>query len=150
MPDTKLRSGAEVGREEVEAPTPAPVPRGITFRAVLLGFLLVPVNTLWVVYSEAIRYAAHPTTTSLFFNVVFSVCVLVALNALLKKYVPRWAFHQGELLVIYTILSLGTAMAGHDLLQVLVSTISYAHRFATPDNKWEALFFRDLPTYLMV
>jgi uncharacterized protein DUF6785/uncharacterized protein DUF6784 len=126
------------------------VPRAITARAVILGFLLVPLNTFWIVYTEVVRYAAHPTTTSLFFNVVFSVCVLVGLNALLKRYLPRHAFYQGELLVIYTILSLGTAMVGHDLMQVLVSTISYPYRFATPDNRWEQLFFDALPKHLII
>ena len=60
------------------------------------------------------------------------------------------ALSQAELLLIYVILSLGSAMVGHDLMQVLVSAISYPHRFATPDNRWEALFFDSLPTRLMV
>jgi hypothetical protein len=140
---------------EPDAPTgqhpPQPAaPRLITARAVVLGFLLVPLNSLWIVYSEVVRYAAHPTTTSLFFNVVFTVCALVALNALLKRYAPRLAFQQGELLLIYTILSLGTAMVGHDLMQVLVSAIAYPFRFATPENRWQALFMEYLPQHLMV
>lgn len=146
-PSEPIPPGAEAGGSSDSAREPK---RGLTFRAVLIGFLLVPVNTYWVAYSEVVRYAAHPTTTSLFFNVVFTVCVLVAINALLKRFAPRAAFHQGELLVIYTILSLGTAMVGHDLMQVLVSTIAYPHRFATPENRWEALFFKHLPTHLMV
>jgi len=151
------RASAEVSPAAPDAVAPErSVPRPVTAtpafftpRAVILGFLLVPINTYWVVYSEVVRYAAHPTTTSLFFNVIFTLVVLVAANALLKKTIPRWSFRQSELLTIYTILSLGTAMVGHDLFQVLVSTISYAHRFETPDNKWKALFFEALPTQLM-
>jgi len=124
--------------------------RAVTPRAVLLGFVLAPVNCFWVVYSEVIRYAAHPTTTSIFFNVVFCLFVLAAANAGLRRCRPRWAFTQGELLVVYLILSLGTAMAGHDMLQVLVSVIAYAHHFETPDNRWRSLFFDALPTHLMV
>ena len=120
MTDTQTSSRAGAGesaRGRTAAPGPPErTPRAITFRAVLLGFLLVPANTFWIVYTELIRYAAHPTTTSLFFNVVFCISVLVALNALLKRYAPRFAFHQGELLVIYTILSLGygDGRARHD------------------------------------
>lgn len=158
MPDAGIRPEAAADPEPgvptatAEAPRHAAsrVPRAITLRALLIGFLLVPANTFWLVYSEDVRYAAHPTTTSLFFNVVFCIAVLVGLNALLKKYVPRAAFHQGELLLIYSILSLGTAMVGHDLMQVLVSTIAYPARFATPENRWEQLFFNSLPTQLMV
>jgi hypothetical protein len=137
-------------RQPPRPPSPERGARAITWRSLLLGFLLVPANTYWVIQSEVIRYAAHPTTTSVFFNVVFCVCALVALNALLRRVRPQWAFAQGELLVVYVILSLGTAMAGHDTLQVLVSVISYVHRFATPENRWEPLFFSALPTHLMV
>ena len=54
-----------------------------------IAFLLVPINALWIVQTEVIRYAGHPTTTSLFFNVVFCLAVLVALNAVLKRFAPR-------------------------------------------------------------
>jgi hypothetical protein len=150
QPSTAERAAGEAvspGRGVAPAGRP---PRGLTARAVLLGFLLVPVNSYWVVQSEAVRYAAHPTTTSLLFNVVFFLAVLVALNALLKRFAPRSAFSQAELLIIYTILSLGTVMAGHDLGQVLVSTIAYPHRFATPENRWPQLFMADVPRPLMV
>jgi hypothetical protein len=158
MPDSPPRSSVVTDRDASRPPSareappapPAGPRRGITPRAVFLGFLLVPVNSFWIVYTEVIRYAAHPTTTSLFFNVVFCVCVLVALNAFLKRYLPRHAFSQGELLVIYTILSLGTAMVGHDMMQVLVSTIAYPYRFATPENRWKELFFGALPAQLIV
>lgn len=135
---TPTRSGSTTPRAPASA------------RAICLGFLLVPVNSLWIVYTEVVRYAAHPTTTSLFFNVVFTIAVFVALNAFLKRYVPRLAFSQGELLVMYTILSLGTAMVGHDLMQVLVSAIAYPFRFASPENRWQQLFMDSLPTHLMV
>src|SRR3954462_12773309 len=95
-------SAAEAERASAtgsEASAFAPAPRAITFRAVLLGFLLVPANSFWIVYTEDVRYAAHPTTTSLFFNVVFCIACLVAVSALLRRYAPRFAFHQGELLV---------------------------------------------------
>ena len=155
MPETRA-DGVTVAaapplRSHDEAPPDSTAAaRGITPRCLFLGFLLVPVNSFWIVYTEVIRYAAHPTTTSLFFNVVFTIGVLVLLNAFLKRYLPRFAFSQGELLVIYTIVALGTAMVGHDLMQVLVSSIAYAHRFETPENRWRELFFSALPAHLMV
>jgi hypothetical protein len=143
-----VRSGADALPDHPGSP--AVRPRGVTLRAVLISFLLVPVNSLWIVHTELVRYAGHPTTTSLLFNVVFCLCLLIGLNALLVRYRPAIAFSQGELLVIFTLLSLGSVMIGHDMMQVLVSTISYAHRFETPENRWRALFFDALPTRLMV
>src|SRR5262245_55747080 len=68
----------------------------VTRRSVLLGFALVPVNSLWIVHTELVRYAGHPTTTSLYFNVVFCLFVLVGLNAILRLYRPGWALRQSE------------------------------------------------------
>ncbi len=130
-------------------PSPA-VRLGLTPRALAIAFLLTPLNSFWIVHTEIVRYAGHPTTTSLFFNVIFCLAVLVGINALLKRYWPAKAFRQAELLAIYTLLSLGTAMVGHDMLQVLISTLPHPFWFASPDNRWESLFFGDLPRWLMV
>ncbi|MCS7310914.1 MAG: hypothetical protein NZ741_11905, partial [Armatimonadetes bacterium] len=45
--------------------------KAVTWRSVLIGVFLVPLNAYWVVQMEVIRYSTHPTTISLFFNVVF-------------------------------------------------------------------------------
>jgi hypothetical protein len=133
------------------APEPPAVRRqSLTFRAVLIALLLTPLNSLWLVHTEIVRYSGHPTTTSLFFNVIFCLSVLVALNALLTRYWPRAAFSQGELLVVFTLLSLGSAMVGHDMLQVLIATLVHPFWYATESNRWQALFFDALPRWLMV
>jgi len=111
---------------------------------------LIPVNALWIVHTEIVRYAGHPTTTSLFFNVVFDLAVLISVNALLLRHRPRWAFSQGELIVIFTLLSLGSCMVGHDMYQVLIADLTHPFWFETPENRWKALFFDYLPRWLMV
>src|SRR5437764_2392048 len=119
----------DAGRQapDVSAPqgTPATsvVARRFSLRAVLVAFVLIPLNSLWIVHTEIVRYAGHPTTTSLFFNVVFCLFVLVGLNAVVRRVRPRWALRQGELLVVYTVLSLGSCMVGHDMMQVLIATL---------------------------
>src|SRR5438876_410581 len=62
--------------------------RGFSLRAALVAFALIPLNSLWIVHTEIVRYAGHPTTTSLFFNVVFSLTVLIAVNAILRRLRP--------------------------------------------------------------
>jgi hypothetical protein len=129
----------------------APVARRLfSLRAVFIAFALIPLNCLWIVHTEIVRYSGHPTTTSLFFNVIFSLTMLIAVNALLKRWRPAWAFSQAELLVVYTLLSLGSAMVGHDAYQVLIATLTHPFWFATEGNKWESLFFSSLPRWLMM
>jgi hypothetical protein len=117
--------------------------RGVTFRAVLLGLLLIPPNTYWIIYVEGIRHWNHCTAMSLFWNSIFCIFLLVLLNLFLKRYLPtarvwgrhrpggepagpwRWGWHlapvpfsQGEFITIYVMITLASALAGHDSLQL--------------------------------
>ena len=133
------------------APAPeAPRRRSATPRAVLLGALLLPVNAYWVVSMELIRYSAHPTTLSLFFNCIFLLVVLTLLNAAVARHSPRRALGQGELLLIYAMLAVGTAMCGHDMLQVLVPMTAAPVYLANGSNHWNELFAGALPRWLTV
>jgi hypothetical protein len=120
---------------------------GVTWRSVLIGAALIPANTFWIIDSVGQGY---PTTVSLFFNVVFCVFALIALNFLVSRVSLRAALTQGELLTVYVMVSLASALAGHDLLRVLVPMIGHAFQFATPENEWAALFHRFVPDWLAV
>ncbi|MCS6777446.1 MAG: DUF6785 family protein [Chloroherpetonaceae bacterium] len=129
---------------------PPPRPRMVTARAVLLALILMPLNAHWVICMEVIRYSGHPTTISLFFNVVFLLTVLLLLNGLLKRLAPRHALAPGELLTIYIMLALGSAIAGHDMIEVLTPILSHAHYFARPENGWANDILPYLPPWLTV
>lgn len=124
--------------------------RRLGLRAVVIGLLLMPLNSLWVAYMEAIKYSGHPTTYSLYFNTVFILLILTWLNAALRKFAPRLSLSQTELLVIYFMLSVASALVGHDQAQVLLSVIGYPKYFSTPENRWGALFGAYLPRHLIV
>ena len=123
---------------------------GVTIRAILLALLLIPFNNYWIFVTEIVRYAGHPTTISLFYNAVFLLVLLVVLNAFMKRFLPRWAFSQGELLTIYVMINLASALAGHDMIQVLVPGMTHPFKFATPENKWASLFLGYIPRWLSV
>ncbi|MBM3239977.1 hypothetical protein FJZ31_27135 [Candidatus Poribacteria bacterium] len=122
----------------------------ITFRSLILASLLIPINGVWLIQMEELRYSGHPTTASLFFNVVFWVLVLVLLNFLLKRILPKFAFSQGELVTIYAMLAISSAISGHDALVGLPSALGHTFWFATPENDWEALFIRYIPNWLSI
>ena len=119
--------------------------RSVTPRAVLLGVLLLPVNAYWVVCMELMRYSAHPTTLSLFFNCVFLLVVLTLLNSLAAHVAPRAALCQGELLLIYAMLGIGTALCGHDLLQILPPMLAWPVYKTDAANHWDQLFAGTYP-----
>jgi hypothetical protein len=124
--------------------------QGVTFRSLLIAFILIPINCYWIIEMEVIRYSGHPVTISIFFNVIFNVFVLIGLNLLLKRFLPKHVLSQSELLVIYIMLSLASGIAGHDMLEILVPMLGHAYRFATPENEWAELFYNYLPGWLTV
>jgi hypothetical protein len=132
------------------AAPPAPVLRAVTWRSLLIGLLLIPANAYWLVQMERVRYSAHPTTISLFFNVIFILLVVTVINAGIARLSRRAAMNRGELLVVYGMLAVASCMPAHDFQQVLVPMLNWPYRFATPSNGWADLFFPYLPGWLMV
>lgn len=130
--------------------TPKKYRFGVTPRAIIIGLLLIPINGLWIFETEIIRYLGHPTTISLFYTSIFILLCLIAINSVLRRFIPRWVFSQGELITIYVMINIGAALVGHDQIQILVSLMPYAAYFATPSNDWHSRFADKLPDWLTV
>jgi len=99
---------------------------------------------------EVVRYEGHPTTVSLFYNCVFILTVLVGLNQLVGSRWPTKALHRNELLVVYVMLQLSSALVGHDMIQIIAPEIVCPIEGATPENKWADLFHQYLPRHLTI
>ncbi len=119
-------------------------------RAIAVGTILIPLQCLFVVQVEVVYASMQATNLSLFYNVVATLALLVAGNAWLRRFVPRWALTAGELRAIGVMLSVATALFGVDMLQIFIGLMPHAHRFATPENRWEQLIWPHLPAYLVV
>lgn len=130
-------------------PDGAPV-RGASLRAVLIGAILIPPNILWLQSMELIWNSGQPTMLSLFFNAVFTLLVVSLLNLLLRWRAPRWALGPGELVVVYVMVSLGSAVGGHDFGQVLAIMLPTGSYYATAENRWAQVFEEQLGSRLLV
>ena len=71
---------------------------GASWRAIFLGFVLITPNAYWIMDSAGQGY---PTTVSLYFNVIFCVFIITALNYLWAQVNPRLALKQGERIQIF-------------------------------------------------
>ncbi|MFC1715692.1 DUF6785 family protein [Candidatus Poribacteria bacterium] len=118
-------------------------------RALVIGLILVIINCYWIGMGRATQQS-YPTDISLFFNAVFSVFVLTILNLLLKRFLPRYSLSQGDLLIVYIMVSVASSLAGLDMIQSLVGIMGYAFMFATPENEWQSVFWRYIPRWLDV
>jgi hypothetical protein len=133
-----------------ESSTAAVGAQGIRARAILLGLALIPINCYWIFMMEIVRYSGHPTTISLFFNAIFTLGLLLLVNWALRRRAPRWALNRAELIAVYLMVAIASAMCGHDMLEILISMLAYPARFATPENQWQARLIPYVPTWLTV
>lgn len=121
----------------------------VTWRAVIVGLVLIPPNA-WFVIHGLFWGQSRPTTVSLIFNVIATLFLLVLLNGLLRRVRPRWALSRGELLVIYAMLSVACAVCGLDQVQTMVEVVAHPIWGATPENRWEDLFLGQMPAWVTV
>lgn len=123
---------------------------GVSWRAVLIGSILIFANVYWIIKVEGIWHRGHPTAISLMWNVVFSLLILIVVNAGLRRLAPNWALTQGEFVTIYILLAIASALAGHDTLQLGIPSLTFGWWFASDANRWEPLFWKQLPKWLTV
>ncbi|MCZ6676516.1 MAG: hypothetical protein O7E52_04625 [Candidatus Poribacteria bacterium] len=128
------------------SPTQSPQPQ-IRWAVIWLGLGLILVNNYWV-FAMLRWEQGLPTTMSLFFNVIFIFTILVVLNYGFTRFAPHLALTQGELLTLYAMLSVASAIGGHDLFQVVVTNIAVVGWMSTDENEWATLFHRFLPDWL--
>ena len=116
----------------------------------IIGILVLPINAYWIAMAEMVWHGLHFSATSLPMNAVFTLLVLIVINALLRKLNPGWMLTQAELLVIYVMIAVTTSFIAHDNMVSLMGVLPHASWFATPENEWNELFSRYLPQWLVV
>ena len=129
---------------------PTHLPSGkVTVRAVVLALILTVINDYWIVQLEVVRYS-FATYAAPFYNCIFTLLVVTAASYLIRRRFPRLALSRVELLTIYIMLSISSSLCSHNMMEILVSLMGYAHFFKTPENKWGELFVDRLPHWLTV
>ncbi len=132
------------------APVSAPR-RGVSARALIIGFLLTPVNVFFIVKALWV-WASVTGAESLFTNTIGLLFLLAVGNQWLKRRRPEWAFSSGEMLTIYLMLGIGTGLTCSlwDLGGAISTYVTHAFWFATDQNEWRETLWPYLPTWLTV
>lgn len=132
MPSTTSTEEPEIG----QAPPDEPKAHRITTRALVIGLLLIPVMVVWSIYTEVVVQSTEFSTMSLSLGIVTALLVLIGINALLRRLLPRFAFTQQELLFIYIMQTVSLCISGVGMLEFLVTTLGNIYFYATPENHW--------------
>ena len=130
---------------------------GLT-RAILTGLALIPFNIYFLLYMEVgfnqgwpgSAAGPYPSTISLFANCVFFLAIISGVNCLLERMLPRFALSRAEILVVYVMLTISTAIVSIDYLDVLVPMITFPFRGATNENDRARILWPHIPWWLSV
>ena len=122
---------------------------GLTLKSFLIALCLIPINIYWIVQLEVVRYT-FPTLVHPLSNVIFILFWLLLIGYLLKKISPKLGISPPELLTIYVMLGIVSSLGSADMMQILITLLGHPFRFATPENQWRELFWKELPPWLTV
>ena len=135
---------------EPDPERPAQRSGGVTWRAVLIGVLLIPVNALWITAVQVRWYTLDGTCLPLTITPIFFLFLLALANMAWCRRRPGRGLDQGEMLVVYIMVVISGVFAAHDTVQNLFGAIGHPKWMGTPETRWEALFFQYLPRWLFV
>ncbi|MEW6358177.1 MAG: DUF6785 family protein [Planctomycetota bacterium] len=129
---------------------------GLTVRAVLIGFALVALNTVWSTFAEFYMRSSNMGTGLIPMSVFLPFFLMVGLVNVLWRVMDRilrgWGIDAPllypllpqEMMCIFIIAFVGNAGCG---MNWLVSVMGCPRYFATPENKWEETFFPYLASW---
>ena len=133
-------------REEAVSSVARPRPV-VSLRSLLLGTALIPLNCYWMAVMEIQWNSVDATCVSLFFHVVFLIFTLVLLNKLVARFRPKLALTPAEILIVYIMLSIASAVAGRDTMENLLPTLGHPFWFANESNTYST-FLNNIPKWL--
>ena len=124
---------------------------GVTLRAVLCGCALSALIAIGVPYGSMLiqgtRMGLSSATPAAFF--LFFV-LLLSLHLGLGALKRTWAFTNGELLTIFVMMTVATAIPTRGVIGMLLPMITGAFYYATPENQWAELLHPHLSTWMLV
>lgn len=119
-------------------------------RAIIIGMIFIPLHSYLIVKLEVIFYRGGTSASPIFWTTIYNLLILITLNLILTRFLPRYRFIQQELLMIYVMTNIATCIVGHDMLQILVPMMGHVFWFATAENEWQDLFWPHIPEWLLV
>ncbi|GAB4462146.1 MAG: hypothetical protein OHK0029_28480 [Armatimonadaceae bacterium] len=115
-----------------------------------LGTLLLLINAYVGTYAYVVVQALLWTQTSLQRGPVVMLFLVVVLNLLAARFARRFALTRAELMVLYTMLAVGTCAAGYGFVQILINQMSapFYEDYATGSSKFKDYIQPYIPEWL--
>ena len=128
-----------------ESPRRAPVGA----KAVVVGALCAALVSVAFPYANLVIRGSRPSNTSLPFGVVAVCFAVAALNPLVGRVHRRLSLSRGDLLVVFLMVLIAAAVPTWGIVGQLLPIMTGAQYYATPENRWEDLLLRHVPTWMV-
>ncbi len=118
-------------------PEPPGRQTALTARSLVLGLVMVALVCRWIHEAELVvgqRGHSALANTSIPLGAFGGLVLVLAVNLLLRRWLPRLALARGEVLVVYVMMTTATVIASSGGIHFLVPVILAPFHFATPEN----------------
>ena len=140
-PPVEKGDGQPIGADRLE--------RIVTPRVVVIGLVLSVLSCLWITYSSYIGKSASIAVAHFPVAALLPFILLLGCNWIIKWRRLGTPLSSSELLVIFFMLLTASAIPGWAFTTYFVALVGTPFYFATPQNRWEEVFFSYLPDWLV-
>jgi len=114
----------------------------------LLGAVLAAANVVWMTYMQVVWNQGYPSVICIYFNTIFTLVVVVAANAGVRRLRSSSALFSMEILVIFVMANVGISVAM--LGEYIIALLAFPYRFANLDARWASSLLAYWPRWLTV
>ncbi|NKB71666.1 MAG: hypothetical protein GKR89_31715 [Candidatus Latescibacteria bacterium] len=121
-----------------------------SLRAFVVGILLSAFLAAACPYTVFLHHTAGMAADFITAGAVFLFFLLTGLaNSALRRLRPNWALQTGELVLVYTMMVVASAIPTWGLIANLLPIIPGAFYYATPENNWAELIQPLIPGWMV-
>ena len=123
----------------------------MTLRALLIGLALVILQTAITPYNDYYLQGTDISGNHFPLGAVFTLIFLtIGINPILKKVLPRATLNPAELIVIWVMMGVSSAIPSKGMMGFLLPYLAAPVYFATSENEWADTLHPHLPEWLIV
>ncbi|HIE04697.1 MAG TPA: hypothetical protein EYP61_08065 [Candidatus Latescibacteria bacterium] len=123
--------------------------RAFTVRAFLVGLALSLFLSIACPYTVLMLHTAGMSADFITAGAVFLFFLLTGANGIVRKLKRGWALSTPELIVVYIMMIVASAIPTWGLVANLLPVMTGAFYYATPENGWKDLIWPYIPNWLV-
>ena len=123
---------------------------GVTLRSVLVGLALTALIAFVTPYSDLLLRGTWMACSHLpMAPLLLFMFMLTIVNTALHRFTPGRALTHAEMMTIYILMLVGALLPSFGLAAYLIPTIAGVNYFSSPENRWDAIFYRYIKPWLV-